>query len=85
MSGGIAYIASQHVKRVNTDMVRVGPLEDAAEIAEVRRLIEAHARLTGSTVAQRVLANWATSVARTVRVVSPDYERVIATPLKRTA
>ncbi len=85
MSGGVAYIASQHAKRVNTDMVRVGPLEDPQEIDEVRRLIELHARLTGSTVAQRVLANWATSIARTVRVVSPDYERVMATPLKRTA
>ncbi len=85
MSGGVAYVASQHAKRVNTDMVRVGPLEDPDEIDEVRRLIEAHARLTDSPVAKRVLANWATSVARTVRVVSPDYERAMATPLKRTA
>jgi glutamate synthase (ferredoxin) len=85
MSGGIAYIASQHVKRVNTDMVQIGALEDSGEVDEVRRLIELHAQLTDSPVAKRVLANWTTSVSRTVRIVSPDYERAMMTPLKRTA
>jgi chromosome condensin MukBEF complex kleisin-like MukF subunit len=58
-------------------MVRVSALEDPEEIEEVHRLIEAHARLTGSTVAQRALGNWPATVASFSRVVSPEYERIV--------
>jgi glutamate synthase (ferredoxin) len=81
MSGGVAYVfdeASQFAPRINMQMVEVGRVEDAEEAEDLRRLIARHAELTGSTVAERILAAWPTQLPKFVRVIPKDYKRVLA-------
>ncbi len=81
MSGGVAYVydpEGQFPARVNTQMVDVERVVDAAEGAELRALIEKHVRCTGSTHAQRLLDAWATSLPHFARVIPKDYKRVLA-------
>src|SRR5690606_9666046 len=62
MSGGIAYVLDGthdfRAGRCNMEMVELEDVTDPADIAELRALIENHARYTGSHVAEWVLDNW---------------------------
>ncbi len=85
MSGGVAYILDEigdFKTRCNMQMVGLESVQDAEEIAALRTLIENHARLTRSSKAERVLATWADSLPRFVKVMPKDYKRVL-TSLKR--
>jgi glutamate synthase (NADPH) large chain len=82
MSGGIAYVLDEDgtfAERCNMGMVGFEPPspEDAAEL---RALVEEHARRTDSPVAARVLAAWEELLARGafVKVMPHDYKRVLA-------
>ena len=58
MSGGIAYVLDERgdfARDVNRQMVGIGKLEDPAEIAEVRAMIERHLAYTQSARARQVL------------------------------
>ncbi len=80
MSGGIAYVLDTEgdfPSRCNQDMVDLDPLEDPAEIAEVRKLIEEHLQYTGSKTAERVLAKWDSMLSDFVKVMPVDYKRVL--------
>ena len=80
MSGGIAYIfdnAGTFHKNCNMDMVDLERLTDAAEIAELKSMIERHAELTGSTRAQEILAAWDDSSPKFIKVLPKDYKRVL--------
>jgi glutamate synthase (ferredoxin) len=48
----------------------------------VRRLIERHGELTGSTRAAAVLADWDRARAQIVKVIPKDYKRMLAAILK---
>jgi glutamate synthase (NADPH/NADH) large chain len=78
MSGGIAYVldeAGDFASRVNTELVDVVDL-DADDVAWLTATLQKHAELTGSAVAQRVLAaGVATSPFR--KVMPRDYARVL--------
>jgi glutamate synthase (ferredoxin) len=81
MSGGIAYVYDEggdFMRRVNTQMVDVDRVADPDEAAQLRVLIEKHARLTGSRKAQRLLDGWETQLPRFARVIPKDYKRVLA-------
>ena len=61
MSGGIAYVLDMQrdfVGKVNQEMVELSGLEDPAEIAFVRGLIEDHHHYTGSELAARILVDF---------------------------
>jgi glutamate synthase domain-containing protein 2/glutamate synthase domain-containing protein 1/glutamate synthase domain-containing protein 3 len=82
MSGGVAYVLDEDgglAKRCNMGMVGFEPPspEDAAEL---RALVEEHARRTDSPVAARVLAEFDELIARGafVKVMPHDYKRVLA-------
>ncbi|MBX5436193.1 MAG: glutamate synthase large subunit [Alicyclobacillaceae bacterium] len=80
MSGGIAYVFDEEGDfrtRCNPEMVWLEPLEDAAEVALVRSLIERHRAYTGSERAQAVLDRWPQAVGRFVRVIPKDYKRML--------
>src|SRR5690606_5049059 len=70
MSGGIAYVLAdepESVKRlVNNGRVMIGRPEDEEELAAVRAMIEKHALLTESPVAERLLQNWTDAAGRLV-------------------
>jgi glutamate synthase (ferredoxin) len=80
MSGGVAYVLDadgQFATRCNRQMVGLSRLEDPAEIALVRDLVERHVRHTESAHARRVLERWEEVVPRIVRVLPHDYRRVL--------
>jgi glutamate synthase (NADPH) large chain len=81
MSGGIAYLWDQEQRsrpRVNLDMVDLEDLVDPQEIADLRTLIEEHARATGSARARRILDTWEAQVPVFVKVMPRDYKRALA-------
>jgi glutamate synthase (ferredoxin) len=81
MSGGIAYVLDERgdfASHVNTQMVGIEALQDPAEIAAVRGMIERHLQYTGSARAQAILEDWDLSGSRFVKVVPKDYKRMLA-------
>ncbi len=80
MSGGIAYIWDRNntfQKNCNPGLVDLFPVKEAGDVLELRSLIEKHAQLTKSTVAQGILNNWANELPRFVKVYPRDYRRVL--------
>jgi glutamate synthase (ferredoxin) len=80
MSGGIAYVLDERDElpgRVNKQMVDLERLQDPAEIAELRRLVEAHLEHTSSEKARKVLDAWDAHLLRFVKVIPRDYKRML--------
>ena len=81
MSGGEAYVLDEYGKfrdLCNSEMVFLEDLEEQADIAAVRRLIEDHQAFTGSANARRILDNWDDMLPRFVKVMPIAYKRVLA-------
>lgn len=76
MSGGVAWVLDLDEGRVNDGLVELRPVEDEAA-EELRTLVERHQQETGSTVAEALLADWPTSLARFTEVMPSDYKRVL--------
>ena len=79
MSGGIAYVldrSGSFASRCNTELVVLDGVAGGYE-EELRRLLDAHARHTGSAVAADLLADWTAGAARFVKVMPRDYERAL--------
>ncbi|HMD11642.1 MAG TPA: glutamate synthase-related protein, partial [Marmoricola sp.] len=76
MSGGVAWVLDLDKGRVNPGLVELRPVEDEAA-EELRTLVERHQQETGSTVAEDLLADWPTSLARFTEVMPSDYKRVL--------
>ncbi|HEY5639096.1 MAG TPA: glutamate synthase subunit alpha, partial [Dehalococcoidia bacterium] len=87
MSGGIAYVYDPdgdfHI-RCNQEMVDLEKLDDAEDLDLVRGLLERHREYTGSTVAERMLADWPKIAKKFVKVMPQDYKRVLQEQLKKT-
>ena len=62
----------------NTDMVGLEPVEDAEDVALLRRLLTRHLEWTGSSAARRVLSNWSEYQRRFVKVMPHDLRRALA-------
>ena len=93
MSGGIAYVYDadgQFARRCNMSMVALEKVvpeaeQTAAETrhrgeadeAQLRRMIEQHAALTGSARAQAILADWEAARAKFVKVFPNEYRRAL--------
>jgi len=81
MSGGVAYVLDETDSfnaQVNKSMVGIETLDDPAEIAEVRALIEKHRTYTKSDRAQQVLDAWDKFAPKFVKVIPKDYKRMLA-------
>jgi len=80
MSGGYAYVLDadgEFAKRCNLSMVDLEPVADAEDDLRLKRLIENHARYTGSKQAAEILASWAQSRAKFVKVFPKEYRRAL--------
>jgi glutamate synthase (NADPH/NADH) large chain len=80
MSGGIAYVwdvEGKFHRNCNRGMVELEAVEDDEDIVELRHLIELHQKYTGSTVAEKVLADGDTALKQFVKVMPLDYKRVL--------
>lgn len=78
MSGGVAYVID-----LNRDNVNVGNL-DAVEALDdtdkqwLHAVVRRHAEETGSTVAEKLLADWDASVERFTKIIPSTYKAVLA-------
>ncbi|MBX3181969.1 MAG: glutamate synthase large subunit [Polyangiaceae bacterium] len=80
MSGGLAFVYDPPGAlrgRCNLELVTLTALsgDDAAELA---RLLERHAALTGSPLAKSLLATWEASLQHFVKVFPIEYQRALA-------
>ncbi|MCL4110102.1 UNVERIFIED_CONTAM: hypothetical protein GTU68_024947 [Idotea baltica] len=80
MSGGVAYIRQDRdAFRINCNLELV-ELEDVVEpedIADLKRLIENHAKYTGSKAAKSILADWDNELKKFTKVMPVDYKRAL--------
>jgi glutamate synthase (ferredoxin) len=72
-------------RRCNQQGVGLEKLENAAEIEEVRQMIQRHADYTQSRRAARVLEKWEAMVSRFVKVLPKDYKRMLQAIDRATA
>jgi glutamate synthase (NADPH/NADH) large chain len=80
MSGGVAFIWDRDGDfnlKCNLAMVELDPVAGDEDISLLRGLIEQHQQATGSTVAQRLLNDWAASLGQFIKVMPTDYKRVL--------
>ncbi|MFA9270373.1 MAG: glutamate synthase-related protein, partial [Baekduiaceae bacterium] len=81
MSGGYAFVFDEdgrfadHVNPSMLDQLE-GMLPE--DLALVQSLVQEHFDRTGSTVAERILADWATQSQKFTKVFPTDYKRVLA-------
>ncbi len=79
MSGGVAYVLDEDgdfAQRCNKEMVLLEGL-DTEDERYVRELLERHRAVTDSTLADRLLASWPTTLTRLVRVMPIDYKKAL--------
>ncbi len=81
MSGGVAYVLDEDTTfkdRFNSGMADIAPLAPGSEDeTELRGMIEAHLRHTGSSVAGLLLKDWSSSLTKFKKVLPRDYARVL--------
>jgi glutamate synthase domain-containing protein 3 len=88
MSGGIAYVLDEHQHfkaKCNLEMVDLEKVDEAEDKHALHKMVEAHARHTGSPVAKRLLANWEASLHHFVKVHPREYKRAMAELKKEEA
>jgi glutamate synthase (NADPH) large chain len=79
MSGGVAYIHDPDgvfPPRCNLQMVDLETLAEK-DAAELKEILQRHQIATGSTVAQKLLADWPAATRDFVKVMPRDYKRVL--------
>jgi glutamate synthase (ferredoxin) len=82
MSGGVAYVYDEDgsfPRNCNKEMVKLYPLEDAADVAEVQELLRKFHEYTGSDRPRRMLQDWEDYRPLFVKVYPNDYRRVVET------
>ncbi|HET9010479.1 MAG TPA: hypothetical protein VFN38_01630, partial [Gemmatimonadaceae bacterium] len=87
MSGGVAYVLDRDGSfdtRCNTELVELEE-PSAADLDEIRALVEEHRERTGSTVADGVLSNWDGLQGNWVKVMPMDYKRALREQAERAA
>jgi glutamate synthase domain-containing protein 3 len=80
MSGGVAFVLNEDrsfERRCNTCMVALESVEDVEDMALLKRLIQRHARFTGSGRARQLLATWSATVHQFMRVMPTEYRRAL--------
>ncbi len=88
MSGGVAYVwneAGEFKKSCNTETFELEQVSAAADILELKQLIQKHADYTDSPVAKSILEHWEESIGKFVKVMPTDYKRVLAERAAATA
>ena len=87
MSGGLAFVLDEShthefARRCNRALVEVTAVDRADDRGLLRRLVEQHARYTGSARARSLLSRWDTALRDFVVVVPSEYRNALA---RRTA
>ncbi|MEM8843989.1 MAG: glutamate synthase large subunit [Pseudomonadota bacterium] len=80
MSGGVAYVLEDHSKfniNCNQDMVLLESVEDEEDVKTLKMMLNKHVEYTKSTVAQKILDDWASYQSQFIKVMPKDYKRVL--------
>ena len=88
MSGGSAFVFDPQKnfhKQCNLETFELENVTTAADISTLKKLISNHIEYTGSTVAEKILANWEQCLGQFVKVMPSDYKRVLAQRAAATA
>ncbi|WP_327119603.1 glutamate synthase large subunit [Streptomyces sp. NBC_01341] len=78
MSGGIAYVIDLDLDNVNTGNVGAVETLDDTDRQWLHDVVRRHQEETGSTVAEKLLADWDTAVARFSKIIPSTYKAVLA-------
>ncbi|MGW2712003.1 hypothetical protein ACWC4J_23900, partial [Streptomyces sp. NPDC001356] len=78
MSGGVAYVVD--LDRDNVNAGNAGSVEalDETDKQWLHDVVRRHAEETGSTVAEKLLADWDTAVERFSKIIPSTYKAVLA-------
>ncbi|WP_411573740.1 glutamate synthase large subunit [Streptomyces fradiae] len=78
MSGGVAYVVDLDPDNVNAgNLAAVEPLDDADK-TWLHDVVRRHHEETGSTVAEKLLADWAAAADRFSKIIPTTYKAVLA-------
>ncbi|NCC49970.1 MAG: glutamate synthase large subunit [Spartobacteria bacterium] len=80
MSGGIAYVFDEtglFDDNCNLEMIDLEVIDSKADEQELRGMIEAHLKYTGSRKAAEILEDWETSLSHFIKVFPMEYKRVL--------
>ncbi|MBN3928417.1 glutamate synthase large subunit [Streptomyces verrucosisporus] len=78
MSGGTAYVVDLDADNVNPDIAAaVEPLDDT-DRQWLHDIVRRHHEETGSTVAEKLLADWETAAGRFSKIIPRTYKAVLA-------
>ncbi|MFE1173745.1 glutamate synthase large subunit [Streptomyces sp. NPDC058773] len=78
MSGGFAYVIDLDKANVNKELVDAVHTLDDADKQWLHDVVRRHQEETGSTVAEKLLADWDAAAARFSKVIPPIYKAVLA-------
>ncbi|NUQ97021.1 MAG: glutamate synthase subunit alpha, partial [Streptomyces sp.] len=78
MSGGIAYVIDLNVDNVNAGNVSAVEALDDTDKQWLHDVVRRHQEETGSTVAEKILAEWDTAVDRFSKIIPSTYKAVLA-------
>ncbi|MGW7787147.1 GltB/FmdC/FwdC-like GXGXG domain-containing protein, partial [Streptomyces tricolor] len=78
MSGGIAYVIDLDPDNVNAGNAGSVEALDDTDKQWLHDVVRRHAEETGSTVAEKLLADWDTAVARFSKIIPSTYKAVLA-------
>ncbi|MFI1307330.1 glutamate synthase large subunit [Streptomyces sioyaensis] len=78
MSGGFAYVIDLDKANVNKELVDAVHALDDADKQWLHDVVRRHQEETGSTVAEKLLADWDAAAARFSKVIPPIYKAVLA-------
>ncbi|MFF2325987.1 MULTISPECIES: glutamate synthase large subunit [unclassified Streptomyces] len=78
MSGGVAYVVD--LDRANVNVGNLGAIEALTDTDKqwLHDVVRRHQEETGSTVAEKLLAEWDTAVARFSKIIPSTYKAVLA-------
>ncbi|MET7306368.1 glutamate synthase large subunit [Streptomyces sp. NPDC005571] len=78
MSGGVAYVVD--LERDNVNVGNLGAIEELSDTDKqwLHDVVRRHQEETGSTVAEKLLAEWDTAVARFSKIIPSTYKAVLA-------
>ncbi|MFJ8750809.1 glutamate synthase large subunit [Streptomyces sp. NPDC102441] len=78
MSGGVAYVIDLDLDNVNTGNVGAVELLDDTDRQWLHDVVRRHQEETGSTVAEKLLADWDSAVTRFSKIIPSAYKAVLA-------
>ncbi len=82
MSAGVAYVLNENSdldRHCNMDMVELSLVESENDLSELKGILEAHLKHTGSRKAKSILDDWENNVDLFLKVLPIEYKKLLET------